>query len=225
MRVLIVEDEKKMAELLKQGLEEHSHSVTLAHTGHDGLELAQALRFDAMVLDIMLPGLDGFEVARRLRKAGNPTPILVLTARDSVPDIAKGLDLGADDYLTKPFSFVEFMARLRAVSRRVLAPESAKLRIADLELDPSTHEVQRGSKRIVLTPKEYLLLEFLLRNPGRVLRRDTIINAVWDSYESVENNTLDAFISLLRSKVDSGFKTKLIHTVRGFGYRLNEGEA
>ena len=224
MRVLIVEDEKKMAELLKKGLEEHSHSVILAHTGYDGLDLAQTLRFDAMVLDLMLPGLDGFEVARRLRKAGDRTPILVLTARDSVPDIVKGLDLGADDYLTKPFSFVEFMARLRAVARRKLVPESVKLKVADLVLDPSTHEVHRGKRRIFLTRKEFLLLEFLLRNAGRVLRREAIINAVWSPYETVENNTLDAFISLLRSKVDSGSKLKLILTVRGFGYRLDGGE-
>jgi DNA-binding response OmpR family regulator len=224
MRVLIVEDERKMAELLKKGLEEHSHSVTLAHTGYDGLELAQTLRFDAMVLDIMLPGIDGFEVARRLRKTANRTPILVLTARDSVPDIAKGLDLGADDYLTKPFSFVEFMARLRAVSRRVRAPEPDKLKVADLVLDPSTHEVHRGQRRIYLTRKEFLLLEYLLRNPGKVLHREAIMNAVWGPGETVESNTLDAFISQLRSKVDSGFKLRLIHTVRGFGYRLSEGE-
>ena len=224
MRVLIVEDERKMAELLKKGLEEHSHSVTLAHTGYDGLELAQTLHFDAMVLDIMLPGIDGFEVARRLRKTANRTPILVLTARDSVPDIAKGLDLGADDYLTKPFSFVEFMARLRAVSRRLRAPEPAKLKVADLLLDPSTHEVHRGHRRIYLTRKEFLLLEYLLRNAGKVLHREAIMNAVWGPGETVESNTLDAFISQLRSKVDSGFKLRLIHTVRGFGYRLSEDE-
>src|SRR5439155_12697238 len=148
------------------------HSVTLAHTGTDGLALAQTLRFDALVLDIMLPGLDGFEVARRLRKTDNGTPILVLTARDGEADIVKGLNLGADDYLTKPFSFVEFVARLHAVSRRGSTLRSSKLKAADLVLEPSTHEVYRGDARISLTRKEYLLLELLMRNMGRVLHRE-----------------------------------------------------
>jgi DNA-binding response OmpR family regulator len=224
MRVLVVEDEKKLAGLLKNGLEEEGCLVTLAHNGPDGLELAQAARFDAMVLDIMLPGFDGFEVARRLRKASNRTPILVLTARDSVPDIVKGLDIGADDYLTKPFSFVEFMARLRAVSRRGPVPQPPKFQVADLTLDPATNEVFRAGKTILLTKKEYLLLELLMRNAGRVVRREVLLETLWGTQESVENNTVDAFIKLLRSKVDQGYPVKLIHTVRGFGYRLNEGE-
>ena len=225
MRVLIVEDERKMAEVLKKGLEEQGHSVTLAHTGTEGLALAQTLSFDAMVLDIMLPSVDGFEVARRLRKLDNGTPILVLTARDGEADIVKGLNLGADDYLTKPFSFVEFVARLNAVSRRGSAVRSSKLKAADLVLDPSSHEVYRGDTRISLTRKEYLLLELLLRNAGRVLRRETIINTVWGTHEEVESNTLDVFIKHLRNKVDNGHQVKLIHTVRGFGYRLHKGEA
>jgi two-component system response regulator MprA len=225
MRVLIVEDERKMAEVLKKGLEEQGHSVILAHTGTEGLALAQTLSFEAMVLDIMLPGLDGFEVARRLRKVENGTPILILTARDGEADIVRGLNLGADDYLTKPFSFVEFVARLHAVSRRGSALRSSKLRAADLALNPSTHEVYRGDERVSLTRKEYLLLELLLRNAGRVLRRKTIINTVWGADEPVENNTLDVFIKHLRNKVDNGYKVKLIHTVRGFGYCLREGEA
>lgn len=225
MRVLIVEDERKMAEVLKKGLEEQGHSVTLAHSGTEGLALAQTLSFEAMVLDIMLPGVDGFEVARRLRKLDNGTPILVLTARDGEADIVKGLNLGADDYLTKPFSFVEFVARLHAVSRRGSAVRSSKLKAADLVLDPSTHEVYRGDTPISLTRKEYLLLELLLRNAGRVLRRETIINTVWGTHEEVESNTLDVFIKHLRNKVDNGHKAKLIHTVRGFGYRLHKGEA
>lgn len=224
MRVLIVEDERKLAELLKNGLEEEGCLVTTAHTGPDGLELAQSTRFDAMVLDIMLPGLDGFEVARRLRRSNNRTPILVLTARDAVPDIVKGLDLGADDYLTKPFSFVEFMARLRAVSRRGPVIQPPKFQVADLTLDPATYEVCRADKQIPLTKKEYLLLELLLRNAGRVVRREVILETIWGTQESVENNTVDAFIKLLRSKVDHGHPVKLIHTVRGFGYRLHEGE-
>lgn len=225
MRVLIVEDERKMAEVLKKGLEEQGHSVTLAHTGTEGLALAQTLNFEAMVLDIMLPGVDGFEVARRLRKLDNGTPILILTARDGEADIVRGLNLGADDYLTKPFSFVEFVARLHAVSRRGSAVRSSKLRAADLVLDPSTHEVYRGDTPISLTRKEYLLLELFLRNAGRVLRRETIINTVWGTHEEVESNTLDVFIKHLRNKVDNGHKVKLIHTVRGFGYRLYKGEA
>lgn len=224
MRVLIVEDEKKLAGLLKNGLEEEGCQATVAHTGVEGLEWAQSVRFDAMVLDIMLPGLDGFEVARRLRKTNNRTPILMLTARDAVPDIVKALDLGADDYLTKPFSFEEFMARVRAVSRRGPVPHPPKFQIADLVLDPAACEVFRGDKPIPLTKKEYLLLELLLRNAGRVVRRDVILETIWGTRESVENNTVDAFIKLLRHKVDNGHAVKLIHTVRGFGYRLREGE-
>jgi DNA-binding response OmpR family regulator len=224
MRVLVVEDERKLAGLIKQGLEEEGCLVTAAHTGTDGLEYAQATRFDAIVLDVMLPGIDGFEVARRLRKANNPTPILVLTARDSVPDIVKGLDLGADDYLTRPFSFVEFLARLRAVSRRGVVAPAPQLQCADLKLDRSTCKVFRGGKPIPLTKKEYLLLELLLRNAGRVVRRELILETIWGTQESVENNTVDAFIKLLRHKVDHDYPVKLIHTVRGFGYRLREGE-
>jgi DNA-binding response OmpR family regulator len=224
MRVLIVEDERKLAGLIKQGLEEEGCLVTTAHTGTDGLGFAQATRFDAIVLDVMLPGIDGFEVARRLRKANNRTPILVLTARDSVPDIVKGLDLGADDYLTKPFSFVEFVARLRAVSRRGPVPQTPQLQCADLKLDLSTCTVCRAGKPIPLTKKEYLLLELLLRNAGRVVRRELILETIWGTQESVENNTVDAFIKLLRHKVDHDYPVKLIHTVRGFGYRLREGD-
>lgn len=224
MRVLVVEDEKKLAGLIKQGLEEEGCLVTAAHTGTDGLEFAQATRFDAIVLDVMLPGMDGFEVARRLRKANNRTPILVLTARDSVPDIVKGLDLGADDYLTKPFSFVEFLARLRAVSRRGPVPQTPQLQCGDLKLDLSTYQVFRAGKPIPLTKKEYLLLELLLRNAGRVVRRELILETIWGTQESVENNTVDAFIKLLRHKVDHAYPVKLIHTVRGFGYRLRAGD-
>jgi DNA-binding response OmpR family regulator len=197
--------------------------VTTAHSGTDGLEFAQATRFDAIVLDIMLPGIDGFEVARRLRKVNNRTPILVLTARDGVPDIVKGLELGADDYLTKPFSFVEFLARLRAVSRRHPDPQTPLLQCADLKLDLSAHQAFRAGNSIQLTKKEYLLLELLLRNVGRVVRREVILETIWGAQESVENNTVDAFIKLLRHKVDHAHPVKLIHTVRGFGYRLQEG--
>jgi two-component system response regulator MprA len=224
MRVLIVEDERKMAALLKKGLEEENHSVLLAHTGIDGLELAQGANFDVLVLDIMLPGIDGFEVARRLRKAKNHTPILMLTARDRVPDIVKGLDVGADDYLTKPFSFAEFLARLRAVSRRGPVVQLPQLRVANLLLDPATQQVYRDGTPIPLTRKEYGLLELLMRNAGRVLRREVIIDAVWGLDDTIESNTLDAFIKLLRNKVESGYTPKLIYTVRGVGYRMHAGD-
>jgi DNA-binding response OmpR family regulator len=222
MHVLIVEDEKKMAELLKKGLEEENHSVSLAFDGRDALEMAQALDYDAIVLDLMLPGIDGFDVARRLRKSGNTTPILVLTARDAVPDVVKGLDIGADDYMTKPFSFEEFLARLRAVSRRGSAPRPSLLRVGDLVLNPASHEVTRAGEEITLSRTEFRLLEFLMRRAGRVVPRNTIVHSVWDSNEDVEENTLDAFISLLRNKVDRDYKVKLIQTVRGTGYTIKE---
>lgn len=222
MRVLIVEDEKGMAELLQRGLEEENHSVSLAFEGREALELAELGEFDAIVLDLMLPVVDGFEVARRLRKAGNQTPILILTARDAVPDIVKGLDLGADDYLTKPFSFDEFLARLRAVARRGSSPRPTFLRVGDLTLNPATHQVLRGAREIRLTPTEYRLLEVLMRRAGRVVPRQVIVDAVWSLEDDIEENTLDAFVRLLRSKVDKGFKKKLIHTLRGTGYCLRE---
>ena len=179
MRVLIIEDEKGMAELLKKGLEEENHRVALAFDGLEGLELAKVYEFDAIVLDLMLPKVDGFEVARRLRHSGNQTPILILTARDAVPDIVKGLDLGADDYLTKPFSFEELLARLRTVARRGSAPRPTRLQVADLTLDPTAHQAIRGGREIRLSPTEYRLLELLMRRVGRVVTRTTIVEAVW----------------------------------------------
>jgi len=184
--------------------------------------MAQAHDYDAIVLDLMLPGIDGFEVARRLRKGGNKTPILVLTARDTVPDVVKGLDIGADDYMTKPFSFEEFLARLRAISRRASAPRPTLLQVGDLVLDPASHEVRRGGEEISLSRTEFRLLELLMRRAGRVVPRNTIVNAVWDSNDDVEENTLDAFISLLRNKVDRDRKVKLIQTIRGTGYSIRD---
>ena len=221
MRVLIVEDDRNLAGLLQKGLEEENHIVSLAPDGRAGLEFAGSFEFDAIVLDWMLPGLDGLEVARRLRKSGKATPILMLTARDAVPDIVRGLDAGADDYLTKPFSFAEFLARLRALARRpATAIPAARLQIADLALDPSTRQVFRGRREIRLTPTEYRLLEFLMRRSGRVASRRAIVEAVWGLEAEVEENTLDAFVRLLRAKVDEGYKQKLIHTARGFGYAV-----
>jgi two-component system response regulator MprA len=222
MRVLIIEDERGMAELLKKGLEEENHRVALAFDGQEGLELAKTYEFDAIVLDLMLPRVDGFEVARRLRHAGNQTPILILTARDAVPDIVKGLDLGADDYLTKPFSFEELLARLRTVARRGSAPRPTCLRVADLTLDPAARQALRGQREIRLSPTEYRLLELLMRRAGRVVTRTAIVEAVWGLENDIEENTLDAFVRLLRGKVDKGFSPKLIQTVRGIGYCLRE---
>lgn len=220
MRILVVEDERKMAELISTGLQREGHAVLTAHTGPDGFELARAYPFDALVLDVMIPGFDGFELARKLRASGNSTPILFLTARDAEDDLVTGLDRGGDDYLTKPFSFREFAARLRALARRTPRTEPPVLHFEDLSLNTSNHEVERGGRAISLTRTEYLLLEFFMRHPGQVLTRDVLMNAVWGLSESVENNTLDSFIKLLRHKIDDGFERKVLRTVRGFGYRL-----
>jgi DNA-binding response OmpR family regulator len=193
-----------------------------AHTGSDGFELALSYPFDAMVLDVMIPGFDGFALARRLRAAGNATPILFLTARDTEDDLVRGLDDGGDDYLTKPFSFREFTARLRALTRRYPQTAPTTLCVADLSLDRATHNVARANRRIELTKTEYSLLEFFMRHPGQVLTRDVLIDAVWGLSETIENNTLDTFIKLLRQKIDYDHGKKLLHTVRGFGYKFSE---
>jgi DNA-binding response OmpR family regulator len=220
MRVLIVEDEKDMAEVLKEGLEEEDYFVSLAFDGLSGLEVARSCEFDVIVLDVMLPKLDGFEVARRLRNRGNRTPILMLTARDTVPDVVKGLDLGADDYLTKPFSFAVLLARLRAASRRQYAQPTSLLRVADLVVNRATREVFRAKREINLTATEFRLLEFLMRRPGVVVSRNAIVEAVWGFDDEVNDNTVDAFIRLVRRKVDDPHEEKLIKTVRGAGYTL-----
>ena len=222
MRILIVEDERKMAAVLKKGLEAENHRVSLAVDGRTALEFASALEFDVVVLDLMLPGIDGFEVARRLRRSQNQTPILMLTARDTVPDVVKGLDSGADDYLTKPFSFEIFLARLRSIARRGSAPRPTLLQVANLVLDPATHQVMRAGQEIHLSLTEFRLLELLMRRADRVVSRNAIVQAVWDVEDEVEENTLDAFIRLLRSKVDRDHKQKLIQTVRGAGYMIRD---
>ncbi|MBI3412437.1 MAG: response regulator transcription factor [Planctomycetes bacterium] len=225
MQVLVVEDERRMAELLKQGLEEEGHSVVLAGNGRDGLAMAETHPFDAIVLDVMLPGIDGFSVARKLRAARNQTPILMLTARDTIGDMVEGLNLGADDYLVKPFSFEVLVARLRAVSRRGPIPQPVTLRVEDLTLNPATRDVTRGDRRISLTRTEYSLLELLMRRAGRVVPRESLIEAVWGFDSDVRNNTLDAFIRLVREKVEGAAGPKLIQTVRGVGYCLRKEEA
>jgi DNA-binding response OmpR family regulator len=220
MQVLVVEDERRMAELLRQGLEEEGHSVVLAGDGREGLAMAESHSFDAIVLDVMLPGLSGFSVARKLRAALNQTPILMLTARDATPDIVQGLNLGADDYLVKPFSFEVLLARLRAVSRRGLIAEPPVLQVADLSLNPAAREVTRGERRVPLTRTEFGLLELLMKRAGRVVTRENLIESVWGFDSEVRSNTLDAFIRLLRDKVDMEGERKLIQTVRGVGYCL-----
>lgn len=214
-----------MARLLRQGLEEEHHSVHVAGNGQEGLNLSRTYAFDVIVLDVMLPGLNGFEVARRLRETNTRTPILMLTARDAVGDVVRGLNVGADDYLTKPFAFEELLARLLAVSRRGPVEQLPKLRIDDLLMDPVTHRVSRADKPIRLTKTEYALLELLMRRVGQVLSRNEIIEAVWGFDNPIETNTLDAFIRLVRAKVDSGHSKKLIHTVRSIGYVLQEDES
>jgi DNA-binding response OmpR family regulator len=224
MRILVVEDERTMGELLKKGLEEEQHSVCIAVDGLGGLDHAEGEEFDVIVLDVMLPGIDGFEFARRLRAGKNYTPILMLTARDDVSDIAQGLDTGVDDYLTKPFSFVELLARLRAVSRRGNAPRPLTLQTGDLILDPLSRQVSRQGCEVHLTATEFKLLELLMRRAGRVVPRDVIVGAVWGNLDDIEESTLDVFISLLRNKVDKNAESKLIHTVRGVGYMVRESQ-
>jgi DNA-binding response OmpR family regulator len=223
MRILIIEDEKTMARTLKRVVDEKGHTSDIAFTGRDGLECAQSNEYDVIVLDLMLPDIDGFEVAQTLRSGLNRVPILILTARDTVGDMVRALDLGADDYLTKPFALAEFMARLRAISRRGPVLQPAVLIAADITLNPATCEVLRGEDPVALTRTEYLLLEFLMRRPSRVLSKSAIIAGVWDADKTVGENTLEAFIKLLRAKVDDGREEKLIQTIRGFGYRLQGG--
>jgi DNA-binding response OmpR family regulator len=222
MKLLIVEDEARMADLLRKGLKEEGHLATCASDGAEGLALARAYEFDVIILDVMMPKLSGYELAKRLRAEKVRTPILMLTARDSVPDIVKGLDLGADDYMTKPFSFDELLARLRTVKRRSLAAQETSLRVGDLVLDPASREVLRGKERVPLTRTEYNLLERLMYRPGKVISRRSLIESVWGFDRDIEENTLDAFMHLLRSKVDAPGRQKLIHTVRGVGYTIRQ---
>lgn len=224
MQVLVVEDERRMAELLRQGLEEEGHAVVLAVNGKDGLAIAESHQFDAIVLDVMLPGMDGFSVARKLRAARNQTPILMLTARDTAQDVISGLNLGADDYLVKPFAFEVLLARLHAVARRGPIPQPVCYQVQDLTLNSASREVTRHGRRIALTRTEFSLLEVLMRRSGRVVPRENMIEAVWGFDSEVRSNTLDAFIRLLRDKVDGGDAPKLIHTVRGVGYCLRPEE-
>jgi len=221
MKILVVEDEPKTGDYLKQGLEEAGFVVDLARNGEDGLHLAETAAHDLLILDVMLPGMDGWQVLRNLRKAGKDTSVLFLTARDDVDDRVKGLELGADDYLVKPFAFSELLARVRTLLRRGTRGKDAdSIRIADLELDLMRRRVVRGGKRIDLTSKEFALLELLLRRQGEVLPRSLIASQVWDMNFDSDTNVIEVAIRRLRAKVDDDFQPKLIHTVRGMGYVL-----
>jgi DNA-binding response OmpR family regulator len=218
MWILVAEDELTMANLLRQGLEENNHTVAVARNGEEAFAAAETSTFDVMVLDVMMPKLDGIEVTKRLRAMKNSVPILMLTAKDANSDVIRGLDAGADDYLVKPFPFGVLLARLRALSRRREVAPMQVLQADDLTLDPAAHWVIRAGREIPLTATEFRILEFLLRNAGRAESRSAIIEAVWGFDEEVELNTVDVYIKILREKLDSGPHRKLIQTVRGYGY-------
>ncbi len=220
MRLLIVEDQKKAAAYLRQGLEENGFVVDVARDGDDGLALARAGDYDLMILDVMLPGRDGWSVLTELRQGGKQTPVLFLTARDAVEDKVKGLELGGDDYLVKPFSFAELLARVRSLLRRGQARPTDVVRVADLELDLVRHRASRGGRRLDLTPREFALLTLLARRTGEVLSRTLIAEQVWDMNFESDSNVVDVHVRRLRAKADDPFDRKLIHTVRGVGYVL-----
>lgn len=219
MHILLIEDEAPIAAVIAEGLAEVGHKVEVAHDGQVGLETAMAGQFALIILDVMLPGLNGWEVCARLRSRRDTTPILMLTARDAVADRVHGLELGADDYLPKPFDFTELIARVQALLRRNQIHKSRVIQIADLSMDTQTRQVTRGGRQIALTPREYALLEALAGHEGQTLTREVILERVWQDEDSY-SNTVDVYIRLLRRKVDSGADTKLIHTVHGVGYTL-----
>ena len=222
MRLLVVEDEVRMSRLLKRGLEEEGHAVDLAADGPEGWWLATENRYAAIVLDVMLPGFDGFELCRRLRAAGVWPPVLMLTARDAVDDRVRGLDAGADDYLVKPFSLVELAARLRALARRDDRARPAVLAVGDLKLDPASKRAWRAGTELRLSPKEFVLLELFLRHPGVVLTRSQILDAAWDFAYDGSSNVVDQYLTYLRRKIDTPFRRHDLETVRGMGYRLRQ---
>jgi two-component system, OmpR family, response regulator len=222
MRVLIVEDHVKMAGLIRRGLRKEGMAADVAGEGEDALARAHATDYDAIILDLMLPGIDGFEVCRRLREEGVWTPVLMLTARDAVRDRVAGLDGGADDYLTKPFSYAELLARLRALVRRGPVERPAELRVGDLRLDPARRQVWRGGAEVRLSPKEFSILETFMRRPGEVLSRFQLLEHAWDYDYENRSNVVDSYIRLLRRKIDRPFGVETIETVRGVGYRLRE---
>lgn len=222
MRVLIVEDDETMSALLARALREEGEAVVVERDGIAAVEIARSHPFDVIILDVMLPGLDGFGVVQRLRQGGCQIPILMLTARDTDRDVVHGLNAGADDYLTKPFSLDVLLARVRAVARRGIAPIALVLTAADLTLNTATREVKRGPRMLELTRTEYSLLELLMRNAGRIVPRERLIETVWGFDTDVENSTVDTFLHLLRRKVDAPDEVKLIQTIRGVGYALRD---
>jgi two-component system OmpR family response regulator len=220
MRVLVVEDDVKMAALVRRGLVEEGLAADVAATGDDALWMARATEYDAIVLDVLLPGTNGFEVSRQLREAGVWAPVLMLTARDAVEDRVAGLDAGADDYLTKPFSFAELFARLRALARRAPLERPAVIEVGELRLNPATRQVWRGEDEIHLSTKEFCLLEIFMRRPGQVLSRYHLLEHCWDYGYENRSNVVDVYVRYLREKVDRPFNRASIETVRGAGYRL-----
>jgi two-component system OmpR family response regulator len=224
MRVLVVEDETKMANLILRGLREEGLAADYAETGEAALTMATEASYDAVVLDVMLPGIDGFETVRRLRAGSIWSPVLMLTARDSVRDRVAGLDHGADDYLTKPFSFAELLARLRALARRGPVERPTILEVGDLRMNPATHQVWRGDTEIGLSTQEFQLLEAFMRRPGQVLSRDQLHDHAWDSAASNASNVVDVYVRYVREKIDRPFGSQSIETVRGSGYRLRAEE-
>ena len=222
MRVLVVEDEKKTASFIRKALQAEGFAVDVCHDGNEALAAVSTTPFDGIILDIMLPGRDGLSVLRQLRERRNTTPVLLLSARGEVNERVEGLNAGADDYLPKPFALVELVARVRALGRRGGEPKSVLLRVADLTLDTVTRQAQRGATGFDLTTREYRLLEFLMRSPGRICGRMAILEKVWDYSFDPGTNLVDVYIKRLREKIDAGFEVKLLHTVRGVGYVLKE---
>jgi two-component system, OmpR family, response regulator len=221
MRVLVVEDEKKLGELVRRGLDEEGYAADLADRGEEALWMAQAVPYDAIVLDVMLPGADGFEICRRLRGNGVWAPVLMLTARDAVDDRVNGLDAGADDYLTKPFAFEELLARIRALTRRAPVERPPVLEVGDLQLDPAAHRAWRGDRELDLSAKEFALLELFMRRPGVTLSRTQLLDGAWDSAFESRSNVIDVYVRYLREKIDRPFGRHSIDTIRGVGYRLS----
>ena len=224
MRILIVEDEPSIANFVRQGLSEAGYAVDVAGDGDEGLAYALAADYDALVLDVMLPRMDGLELLRELRQRGHKTPVLMLTARDTVSDRVQGLDAGADDYLIKPFAFPELLARVRALLRRPPLQVGTVLSVGDLEMDTASRQVRRHERRIELSPREYAVLEYLMRHPDQVLTRTQIGEHVWNFDFFHESNVVDVYIGYLRRKIDRGSERALIHTVRGVGYRISAGD-
>ncbi len=222
MRILLVEDEKDLAAIIKQGLEEEGYIVDVAHDGEEGLYMSENYSADAVILDIMLPVMDGLTMLSTMRKKGINTPVILLTARDALIDKIKGLDTGADDYLTKPFVFDELLARVRSLLRRKTDVKEAVIRIADMEINTANHEVRRGERLITLSAKEYALLEYLAYKKNIVVSRSDIIEHIYHEDSEMDSNVVDVYINYLRNKIDKDFKKKLIHTVRGAGYILKD---